>query len=186
MLTFLFALVLAYSEASADAAVYFYVSAPVEIPERLDPSLGAAIERFWRREELWQHPVQWDAERVRCELLWTRDRWPCPLPRIADAERLPTADDIAQGLSDCCWLCNRLDAIAEIAPPWEEDNLRIQRAEVSCYLNLCYSMRNARDGSNWLRQREALADVRRIVGDEAWFSGNWPSLFPFWLVRLTQ
>lgn len=175
------------SPLAADSLVLLYVSTPTELPDQLPPELGPAIERLWRRDQIWNLSCPWTSDRVRSEIYWTRQHWPAShLPDIADVDRLPTLAEVDRAVLNCSWLRDRLDDLESVAPPWESENVAVQRAEIQACFNLCYTLRSARRENNWIYQRIAMGELRLTIGDEAWVSGNWPALFPWWRVPLTQ
>lgn len=100
----------------------------------------------------------------------------------ADLAKLPPTPKVALDLSTCFAMRNHMDLIETIAAPLDADAIACQRAELQRFIGVCYAVQSANNACGLIYQRQALDEVRRQVGDEIWFSGNWPPLFPWWRI----
>lgn len=100
----------------------------------------------------------------------------------ADFAKLPQAPKVALDMSTCWAMRNYLDLIETVAAPWDEEAIACQREELSRFIAVGYAIHCARKENGLIGQRQSLNEVRRLVGDEIWFSGDWPPLFPWWRI----
>ncbi len=156
----------------ADAIGLFYVSTDHELPDYLEPELKPALEKLWKRNQIWALPAN---QYLQSEIKWTRQHWPpANLPRIEELDRLPKPESVKDAVDTLNYMRDRLDQLEAFAAPWDE--FQSQRAEIDNFLRLCYDISAAQRDGNMISQRQALQDVRTTVGDVVWFSDVWPPL----------
>lgn len=167
---------------AADAYVELLILGEGPLPETFPPGVGHAVERFWTRHQLWLSAVDkdnWSDTRIRQEILWCRgamDRV-AGLPELDDVGYLPFAWQADAGLALCDQRLRELAAIREYMLVTDQVDGEISRVT---RLRLYWSsVKTARWPGNAAGcKREAIAEARRLVGESAWFSCQWPGVAP--------
>jgi len=160
---------------AADAYVEILVMTNHPLPETFPPGTGHAVERFWKKHELWGFPVDsenWNDARIACEIRWCRytiDTHP-ELPMLAELRHVPSGETATAALAVCYGRLAELCAMREYAVEPDAIDAEIRRIEgIAAYWR---DVRVARDATcSILCRREAIQHARQLVGDAAWFSG---------------
>ncbi len=185
MFEFAFLLCFALSRptpAQADALVLAYVSTPQDLPNDLPEELRPALLRFWIKEQLWQGQV---TNSLKSEIDWTRLNWPNTLPSLEDIERLPTQDEARAISGKIAKLRADLEQAAEFLPN-HKDNIWARRGELDACQCFYDCVLQARGENNYpVYRRASLDEIRRSIGDAAYYAGEWPS-YPYWQIPLTK
>jgi hypothetical protein len=190
MLSFMIAICLAAQPASltetqADALLLAILEA--EQPENLPLpiELGPALERFWDSQELYTglYRKEWTQGLLISEIDWTRREWPNASPPLAEATLLPRYEDAIRAITVCQSLWAELAELEGLMPEWNAAAIAMRRAEIDACLCLCHEITsfNTSRKSNTANARRSLANIRLMVGDQAYYSGGsgWP-LYPWW------
>lgn len=122
-------------DAAADAVVEAWVNSPAEVPNDMPPHLGPAIERWQRGHDLWNWgagPVwAWSSDRVRSEILWTRDHIRClSMSPMADRDRLPTSEEITFADQLLSGRRSYLCSLMGFCSPMDEPLIRAEEARL--------------------------------------------------------
>jgi len=170
------------TDEQADAVLMTYLESDYELPATLPLELHGALNRFWFKEELWPAiPEPFDQARLKREIEWTRQNWPSEMPRLWEISRLPGESECKFAIDSLNGMRRHLDCLESIKPPWC-DLLDI-RCEVDSCLCFWDEVKAARNETGLPRfRRAALDQIRRALGDERWFSGDWPTV-PKWSVE---
>jgi hypothetical protein len=161
---------------AADAYVEILVLTDHPLPETFPPGVGHAVERFWKKHELWGFPVNpddWTASRIAVEIRWCRQTMNDnpELPLLAELRHVPNGETATAALTMCYGRLADLCAMREYAVVADGIDDEIRRVEMLA--SYWRDVRVARDATcSILCRREAIRHARQLVGDAAWFSGS--------------
>lgn len=119
-------------------------------------------------------------------------------PELADISRLPPLPAVHMALNDSrlflCWLDSFKNAKHLTSVEWAiHQNIDRVRAEAWNLNRICSLMLIAHDATQqldplnklapdvWARRR-ALAEIRDLIGEAAYYGGNWPPAWPWWAI----
>lgn len=180
MLTLAFAIVLLLQPVAADAELAALILSDEPITETLPVTLGPALERFWLKEELWAGRNYWTPEVVKAEIEWARQNWPNSFLKLEEIGRLPTAEQAQRNFDAVRAMRASLEEAAEFVV--FGDAVYIQRCELDFCERFASHVLRARDtGCQPISRRQAVTDARALIGDEAFYSGDWPTI-PWWRI----
>jgi hypothetical protein len=164
------------------------LSAPAEAP--VDPSRTAFVRPALlvvaidaeildpREEHYWQSPPQ----DVPGDLQELRQRWTALAfaPRLAECERLPSRKEINDLLAVNRAYRNDLMARLEVDAVHAEE-LKIAIDETDQLYRVWEAARDARCAFYYVAvRRQALQQLREMVGPRAFYSGELPPALPYW------
>ncbi len=102
-------------------------------------------------------------------------------PQLEWLSNLPSKEIIAWNLE----LINETqDALNRyrIGNDWDQQKIQQANQELMWRHQVWSLIERARTHLYWCGRREALRDLRKLVGDEVFVSGHWPVPVPFWII----
>jgi hypothetical protein len=108
------------------------------------------------------------------------------IPRLEEhVDRLPTSAEIDRGNFVLLAMERDLKTLAGFVPAWNAEAIATQQGEIDfCWRFNCL-VRTARGGWAPSDRRQALAEIREMIGERAWIAGDWPT-FPWWRFERQQ
>ena len=157
--------------------IFLLVFCPHElpVPHQAPEPLWEALKRVAWELELTGPRCPWITD-FRSEVQWVRlhYREAASYPPLTDCQRLPPAAVIRQGL-----------AFNRSCQQYLEGRWQVrayERDEIDEVLRRCQQLGQvweamataSADDLNWFCRRQALARLRELVGDQVYYSGDWP------------